>query len=137
MKITVIGGGSTYTPELVNGFLARVDSLPIKELWLMDIDPERLEIVGGFAQRMVKAIEQDLLREYADPALTEPRKPDESRRRVLLHAGHAIDQLTLQRPRTDPRGQHPRQRGGQRLARGLGAGTARQSGQTGHPPTDD
>lgn len=55
MKITVVGGGSTYTPELVNGFLARVDSLPLKELWLMDIDKERLDIVGGFAQRMVKA----------------------------------------------------------------------------------
>jgi 6-phospho-beta-glucosidase len=55
MKITVIGGGSTYTPELVNGFLARVESLPLKELWLMDIDLERLEVVGGFAQRMVKA----------------------------------------------------------------------------------
>lgn len=55
MKIAVIGGGSTYTPELVNGFLARVDSLPMDELWLMDIDRERLEIVGSFAQRMVKA----------------------------------------------------------------------------------
>lgn len=55
MKITVIGGGSTYTPELVDGFLARVDRLPLKELWLMDIDKERLDIVGGFAQRMVKA----------------------------------------------------------------------------------
>lgn len=55
MKITVIGGGSTYTPELVNGFLARTDTLPLKELWLMDIDQERLDIVGGFAQRMVKA----------------------------------------------------------------------------------
>jgi len=55
MKITVIGGGSTYTPELVNGFLARVDRIPLKELWLMDIDRERLEIVGGFAQRMVRA----------------------------------------------------------------------------------
>jgi 6-phospho-beta-glucosidase len=55
MKITVIGGGSTYTPELVNGFLERVSSLPITELWLMDIDKERLDIVGGFAQRMVKA----------------------------------------------------------------------------------
>ena len=55
MKITVIGGGSTYTPELVNGFLARVETLPVNELWLMDIDPERLEIVGGFAQRMVQA----------------------------------------------------------------------------------
>ncbi len=55
MKITVIGGGSTYTPELVNGFLERISTLPITELWLMDIDQERLNIVGGFAQRMVKA----------------------------------------------------------------------------------
>ena len=55
MKITVIGSGSTYTPELVNGFLERVSTLPITELWLMDIDRERLDIVGGFAQRMVKA----------------------------------------------------------------------------------
>jgi 6-phospho-beta-glucosidase len=55
MKIAVIGGGSTYTPELVNGFLDRVKSLPLTELWLMDIDRQRLEIVGGFAQRMAAA----------------------------------------------------------------------------------
>jgi 6-phospho-beta-glucosidase len=55
MKIAVIGGGSTYTPELVNGFLDRIKSLPLTELWLMDIDAERLNIVGGFAQRMVAA----------------------------------------------------------------------------------
>ncbi|CAG0984506.1 partial putative 6-phospho-beta-glucosidase, partial [Anaerolineae bacterium] len=55
MKVAVIGGGSSYTPELINGFLDRVGSFPIKELWLMDILPERLEIVGKFAQRMVKA----------------------------------------------------------------------------------
>jgi 6-phospho-beta-glucosidase len=55
MKITVIGGGSTYTPELVNGFLERAERLSLKELCLMDIDKERLDIVGGFAQRMVKA----------------------------------------------------------------------------------
>ncbi len=55
MKISVIGGGSTYTPELVNGFLARAERLPIDELWLMDIDPQRLKIVGSFAQRMVEA----------------------------------------------------------------------------------
>jgi 6-phospho-beta-glucosidase len=54
MKIAVIGGGSTYTPELVNGFLERTSSLPVSELWLMDIDLERLGIVGGFAQRMVQ-----------------------------------------------------------------------------------
>ena len=55
LKATVIGGGSTYTPELINGFLARHDDLPLDELWLMDIDPQRLKIVGGFAQRMAKA----------------------------------------------------------------------------------
>lgn len=55
MKVSVIGGGSSYTPELINGFLARTQSLPISELWLMDIAPERLEVVGGFAQRMVQA----------------------------------------------------------------------------------
>ena len=55
MKVTVFGGGSTYTPELVNGFLTRVGSFPLDELWLMDIDPRRLAVVGGFAQRMVAA----------------------------------------------------------------------------------
>jgi 6-phospho-beta-glucosidase len=55
MKVTVIGGGSTYTPELINGLIARLSSFPLNELWLMDISPERLEIVGGFAQRMVMA----------------------------------------------------------------------------------
>ena len=53
MKVTVIGGGSTYTPELVSGFLARLEKFPLTELCLMDIDAQRLEIVGGFAQRIV------------------------------------------------------------------------------------
>lgn len=55
MKVAVIGGGSSYTPELINGFLDRVETLPIEELWLMDISQERLDVVGGFAQRMVQA----------------------------------------------------------------------------------
>jgi 6-phospho-beta-glucosidase len=55
MKVAVIGGGSTYTPELISGFLARVKSFPLDELWLMDIDAKRLEIVGGFAKRIVEA----------------------------------------------------------------------------------
>ena len=54
-KVAVIGGGSTYTPELINGFLTRSKNLPLSELWLMDIDPQRLEVVGGFAQRMAAA----------------------------------------------------------------------------------
>jgi len=55
VKVTVVGGGSTYTPELVNGFLARIEQFPLTELWLLDIDEERLDIVGGFAQRMAAA----------------------------------------------------------------------------------
>ena len=52
MKVAVIGGGSTYTPELVSGLLSFHASLPISELWLMDIDRRRLEVVGGFVQRL-------------------------------------------------------------------------------------
>ena len=55
MKVAVIGGGSSYTPELISGFLDRLDSFPLTELWLMDISTERLAVVGGFAQRMVAA----------------------------------------------------------------------------------
>jgi 6-phospho-beta-glucosidase len=49
MKIAVIGGGSTYTPELVSG-LTRLD---VDELALHDVDPERREVVGGLARRML------------------------------------------------------------------------------------
>ncbi len=52
-KITVVGGGSTYTPELVDGFVRRSDRLPIDELVLLDTDADRLEVVGGLAQRML------------------------------------------------------------------------------------
>ncbi|MBA8991322.1 6-phospho-beta-glucosidase [Curtobacterium pusillum] len=52
MKLAVIGGGSTYTPELVDGFARLRDQLPIDELWLVDPDPQRRELVGGVAKRM-------------------------------------------------------------------------------------
>jgi Alpha-galactosidases/6-phospho-beta-glucosidases, family 4 of glycosyl hydrolases len=57
IKIVTIGGGSSYTPELVEGFIKRYDELPIKELWLVDIEEgkEKLEIVGTMAKRMVEA----------------------------------------------------------------------------------
>ncbi len=55
MKVTVMGGGSSYTPELINGFLERLDTFPLTELCLMDISSERLKLVGVFAQRMVEA----------------------------------------------------------------------------------
>jgi 6-phospho-beta-glucosidase len=54
VRIAVVGGGSTYTPELVEGFLARHDRLPVDELVLYDIDADRLSIVGGLADRMAE-----------------------------------------------------------------------------------
>jgi 6-phospho-beta-glucosidase len=51
LKIAVVGGGRTYTPELIEGFLTHSERLPVDELVLFDIDPERLEIVGGLARR--------------------------------------------------------------------------------------
>jgi 6-phospho-beta-glucosidase len=59
IKVAVIGGGSTYTPELVEGLAARNDRLPIDELVLHDIDPERREIVGGLAGRMLRRVGWD------------------------------------------------------------------------------
>jgi 6-phospho-beta-glucosidase len=53
LKIAVVGGGSTYTPELVEGFEVRRDRMPIDELVLLDTDPERLRVVGGLARRML------------------------------------------------------------------------------------
>ncbi|WP_100013013.1 6-phospho-beta-glucosidase [Lentibacillus sediminis] len=56
IKIATIGGGSSYTPELVEGFIKRYDELPVRELWLVDIEAgkEKLEIVGNFAKRMIE-----------------------------------------------------------------------------------
>lgn len=55
MKIVTIGGGSSYTPELVEGFIKQVTTLPVRELWLVDIPEgrEKLEIIGAMAKRMV------------------------------------------------------------------------------------
>jgi 6-phospho-beta-glucosidase len=54
VKVAVVGGGSTYTPELVEGFVTRGERLPVDELVLLDIDAERLEIVGALAERMMR-----------------------------------------------------------------------------------
>lgn len=56
LKIAVVGGGSSYTPEIIEGFINKYDEMPIRELWLVDIEEGRhkLEIVGELAKRMVK-----------------------------------------------------------------------------------
>jgi 6-phospho-beta-glucosidase len=55
MKICIIGAGSTYSPELIEGFIQRKDQLPVKELYLMDIDDRKLQIVGSLCERMIAA----------------------------------------------------------------------------------
>lgn len=56
LKIVTIGGGSSYTPELIEGFIKYYDELPIREIWLVDIEAgkEKLDIVGNLAKRMVE-----------------------------------------------------------------------------------
>lgn len=62
IKIVTIGGGSSYTPELVEGFIKRHKELPVKELWLVDIEEgkHKLEIVGNLSKRMVKKAGVDM-----------------------------------------------------------------------------
>ncbi|MEU8823281.1 6-phospho-beta-glucosidase [Streptomyces sp. NPDC048636] len=52
MKLAVVGGGSTYTPELVDGFARLRDLLPLEELVLIDPAADRLELVGGVSRRI-------------------------------------------------------------------------------------
>ena len=56
IKIVTIGGGSSYTPELIEGFIKRIKELPVRVIWLVDIEEgkEKLEIVGNLAKRMVE-----------------------------------------------------------------------------------
>ena len=62
LKIVTIGGGSSYTPELIEGFIKRCNEVPIKEIYLVDIEEgkKKLEIVGNLAKRMVKKAGLDI-----------------------------------------------------------------------------
>lgn len=55
LKIVVIGGGSSYTPELIEGLLNRYHEMPVASLWLVDIEEGRkkVEIIAGLARRMI------------------------------------------------------------------------------------
>ncbi len=65
MKLAVIGGGSTYTPELIDGILQRHDRLPISVIHLVDIDLTRLATIAEFAKRMIKAAGRQIELEYS------------------------------------------------------------------------
>jgi 6-phospho-beta-glucosidase len=64
LKLTVIGGGSTYTPELIDGVISRHHRLPITHIHLVDIDPVKLKIIAQFAMRMIKAAKVDIEIEF-------------------------------------------------------------------------
>jgi 6-phospho-beta-glucosidase len=53
MKLVIVGGGSSYTPELVDGLIQHQDTFPVSEICLTDINAARLEILAGFSRRMV------------------------------------------------------------------------------------
>jgi 6-phospho-beta-glucosidase len=54
MKLAVVGAGSTYTPELVDGLIRMRGLLPVEELALVDTDEERLETLAGMTRRMLE-----------------------------------------------------------------------------------
>lgn len=62
LKIAVIGGGSSYTPEIIEGFIKRCNELPIKEIYLVDViaGEEKLSIIADLAKRMVKKVGLDI-----------------------------------------------------------------------------
>ena len=77
--------GSTYTPELIEGFAARAERLGLSELVLHDIDAERLDIVGGLARRILDGSG------FARPARAD-RRP---RGRAIEGAGFVLVQLRV------------------------------------------
>lgn len=62
LKIAVIGGGSSYTPELIDGFIKRTQELPVRQIYLVDIEEgkNKLEIVGNLVKRMIKKAGLDI-----------------------------------------------------------------------------
>ncbi len=99
MKVTVIGGGSTYTPELIDGFIRSAEKLDLTEVVLLDTDPERLKVVGEFSQRMTAharapftvALSQDRpsALKGSDFVLTQIRVGGQKGRHKDIKLGHA------------------------------------------------
>ena len=53
VKVAVVGAGSTYTPQLMEGFVSHRDRLPVDELSMLDVDADRLDVVGGVSRRIL------------------------------------------------------------------------------------
>jgi 6-phospho-beta-glucosidase len=83
-KICVVGAGSTYTPELIEGLIDRADVLPVRELALVDINTERLDILSEMARRMFRTAGQDV-----------PLTATEDRRRGIDGADFVLNQIRV------------------------------------------
>jgi 6-phospho-beta-glucosidase len=117
LKLAVIGGGSTYTPELVDGFARRVDRVRVDEIALLDIDRECLAIVGGLAERMLARLRNDgTLPGLADDDIVEVparigvtgahpihQAPLSSGQMELVHQVKTYERLVVQAARTGDR----------------------------------
>ncbi len=93
-KITVVGGGSSYTPELIDGFIQNEPNLKVGEIALFDVDEKRLSIVGGMAQRQVRYAELDtkITLNYDRPRAIEGAKFVLSSMRVGHMAARILDE---------------------------------------------
>jgi 6-phospho-beta-glucosidase len=60
LKIAIIGAGSSYTPELIEGLSKIKDKLPVREIVLMDIDENRLSIMAGFCRRFAENLKYNV-----------------------------------------------------------------------------
>ena len=60
LKIAIVGAGSSYTPELIEGLSEHRETLPVKEIVLLDINEERLSIMEGFVKRYIKHLNYDV-----------------------------------------------------------------------------
>lgn len=84
MKLCVIGGGSTYTPELLSGLAEKKKEIPINEVVLLDIDPERLKDVGEFAKRMMTHLAPEIKLSYTC-----------DRKEALINADFVVTQIRV------------------------------------------
>src|SRR5690349_16342776 len=79
MKLAVIGGGSTYTPEVIDGLVRLRAQLPVDDLFLHDTNEQRLETVAGLARRMLARAGHPA-RVVTTPDLDEATERSEERR---------------------------------------------------------
>ena len=126
MKLAVVGGGSTYTPELVDGFARLRDTLPVEELVLVDPAADRLELVGGLARRI-------FAKQGHPGRIVTTDRPRRGRRRRRRRAAPAARRRPgrPQRGRDLAAGVRLRRPGDHRRGR-AGQGAAHRAGRAGH-----